>query len=476
MRQIVSTIVLTAILLLSACTRATPPVAQKARLATQEAAPLTPFTPQSKVPPWPTPTPRPTPTPTPYCRPDDASTSLSASATTLEEGQVVSVTIKFANGDSSGVRLGQIRYSLGVQPPNIFTSNNLGPVEHPGSLEPGQSDETEFILRAAMPGRATLTGSTSFEIHPMDYSWGSWSGCHSGPLEIVVTPNTDKVINVYDDLYVRDGYSYPAITIAVASEDVWVGFGQAGGGVWRYDGEEWEAFTQAEGLPISDNVQVLRVAPNGSVWAGAGCQLARFADGVWEKMADCKELRGKVMDIVFTPDGATWVASALELSRFDGQTWTFYGKLAHYLAVGPDGTLWIVGWKGRQDSQYVSSFDGTDWMMYNKADLLGHGVGRIAVTPDGDVWGTTGKHGGIRYDGQTWRRTTYMEGLPSNEIRELVVGPDGVLWATWNEGLATFDGHRWAAHKAGLGGSTLALGPDGTIWLGTANGVVHLRP
>ena len=188
MRHIVSAIVLTALLLLSACTRATPPVAEKARLATQVAAPLTPFTPQPAVTPWPTPTPRPTPTPTPYCRPDDASVSLSASATTLEAGQVVSVTIKFANGDSSGVRLGQIWYSLGVQPPNIFTSNNLGPVEHPGSLEPGQSDETEFILRAAMPGRATLTGSTSFEIHTLDYSFGSWSGCDSEPLGIVITP------------------------------------------------------------------------------------------------------------------------------------------------------------------------------------------------------------------------------------------------------------------------------------------------
>ena len=366
MQHIVLAIVLTALLLLSACTKATPPVAEKARLATQVAAPLTPFTPHPEVTPWPTPTPRPTPAPRPYCRPGDASVNL--------------------------------------------------------------------------------------------------------------TPNTDKVISVYDDLYIRDGYSYPATTIAVASEDVWVGFGQAGGGVWRYDGEEWEVFTQAEGLPISDNVQVLRVAPDGSVWAGAGCQLARFADGVWEKMADCEKLRGKVIDIVFTPDGATWVASALELSRFDGQTWTFYGKLAHYLAVGSDGTLWMVGWEGRQDSQYVSSFDGTDWMMYNQADLLGHGVGRIAVTPDDDVWGTTGKHGMVRYDGQTWRQTTDIEGLPSNEIRELVVGPEGVLWAMWNEGLATFDGHRWAVHEARLGGSTLALGPDGTIWLGTANGVVHLRP
>jgi len=73
----------------------------------------------------------------------------------------------------------------------VLTSDDLGPVDHPLTLEPGQSAEAEFVLRATTPGRATLTGSTSFEIHALDYSWGSRSGCRSWPPEIVVTPATD---------------------------------------------------------------------------------------------------------------------------------------------------------------------------------------------------------------------------------------------------------------------------------------------
>ncbi|MDY6877100.1 MAG: hypothetical protein SWK90_12990 [Chloroflexota bacterium] len=130
-------------------------------------------------------------TPAPYCRPNDASVDVSASPTTLEVGQTVSVTVTLTNGDTTDVKLGLIQYSLAVHPSNVLTSDNLGPVEHPLSLEPGQSDETGFVLRAATPGRATLTGSTSFEIHALDYSWGSWSGCHSWPLEIVVMPAAD---------------------------------------------------------------------------------------------------------------------------------------------------------------------------------------------------------------------------------------------------------------------------------------------
>lgn len=152
-----------------------------AYLATQVAAPITPAS-------DPTGTPEPDGTPTPYCRPSESSVSLYASATTLEVGQFVSVTVTLVNGDATDVGLGNVQYLLRVQPSDILTSNNLGPVVHPLSLEPGQSDEVEFVLQAAMPGRAMLTGLTDFEIHAMDYSWGSWSGCQSWPLEIVVTP------------------------------------------------------------------------------------------------------------------------------------------------------------------------------------------------------------------------------------------------------------------------------------------------
>ena len=434
-------------------------------------------TPYPVATPWPTLTPMLSSTPTPYCTPSDASVSLSASSTTLEVGQAVSVTVTLVNG-ASNAKLGLIQYSLNVQPHDVLNSDDLGPVEHRLSLEPGQSDAVKFVLRAAAPGRVTLTGSTSFETHALDYSWGSWSGCQSRPLEIVVRPNADKIIGVYDDLHGREGHAYPATTIAVAEASVWVGFGSSpgvGGGVWRYNGEKWEAFTQADGFPISDDVQVLRAAPDGSVWAGAGCQVARFAVGLWARIADCETLKGNVTDIVFTPDGATWVASAMELSRFDGQTWTSYSKLAHDLAVGPDGALWVSGWEGLQTSYYVARFDDADWTTYYAMDLLGHGVGYIAVTPDGDVWGDAREHGIVRYDGETWRYTD-AEGFQASESRELVVGPDGVLWAVSYEGLAYLDGDRWAMHEAGLGGSALAFGPDGTLWLGTPDGVLHLRP
>jgi hypothetical protein len=114
---------------------------------------------------------------TPYCRPREAAVELSASATTLAVGQAVSVTVTLTNGEESG-----------VQPQAALNLETLEPVEHRISLQPGGSDAAQFVLHAVAPGRMTLTGSTSFEMHALDFSWGSWSGCESSPLTIVVGP------------------------------------------------------------------------------------------------------------------------------------------------------------------------------------------------------------------------------------------------------------------------------------------------
>jgi hypothetical protein len=125
---------------------------------------------------------------TPYCRPSDAFVNLSASATTLKVDQAASVTVTLTNGNNSGVRLGLIQYTLQIQSPNSEPLETLGPVEHRLSIDPGQADQAEFTFQATSPGRLLLTGATSFEIHTLDYSYGSWSGCDSWPIEIVVKP------------------------------------------------------------------------------------------------------------------------------------------------------------------------------------------------------------------------------------------------------------------------------------------------
>jgi len=116
----------------------------------------------------------------------EASMTLHATATTLRVGQTVTVSIALVNGETSNVRLGQPQYMLYAHP-DVFSLGGMEPVERSMTLEPGQSDDIEFVLQATAPGRTMLMGTVGYEMHDLEYSWASWSGCNAEPLEITIT-------------------------------------------------------------------------------------------------------------------------------------------------------------------------------------------------------------------------------------------------------------------------------------------------
>jgi ligand-binding sensor domain-containing protein/two-component sensor histidine kinase len=78
------------------------------------------------------------------------------------------------------------------------------------------------------------------------------------------------------------------------------------------------------------------------------------------------------------------------------------------------------------------------------------------------------------YSHRLWR---IEDGLPQNRIRALCQTPDGYLWIGTAEGLARFDGVRFAIfdqsntptlHDDGI--LALTVGRDGTLWIGTEGG------
>jgi hypothetical protein len=270
-------------------------------------------------------------------------------------------------------------------------------------------------------------------------------------------------------------------TVAVTPDGaVWYGFGlrvwpaAGGGGVKRRFGGAVTHFGFDDGLP-DERVQLLKVAPDGVLWAGAGRYLATFNGRAWEVIQPvARYIDSAVVDITFTPDGAVWIASPFELVRFDGRSVTMYGQMVHALAVAPDGAIWAAGWEGLQDSAYVGRFDGLDWTTHNTIEAFQERVAKMAITPDGLVWGATGRHGVVRFDGESWREYTTADGLPSNAIVDIGVAPDGLLWAVTDYGVAYFDGSAWASVDDAPGWITaMAFAPDATIWFGTSTGTVE---
>jgi len=77
-----------------------------------------------------------------------------------------------------------------------------------------------------------------------------------------------------------------------------------------------------------------------------------------------------------------------------------------------------------------------------------------------------------------WRLYEEEHGVPAERLKDVTVGPDGMVWAASQTGLLGFDGRRWQIQRPG--GSGLASGAvhailvanDGRKWFGTSEGVL----
>ncbi len=184
--------------------------------------------------------------------------------------------------------------------------------------------------------------------------------------------------------------------IMVAPDDtLWFG---AIMGAYRFDGQNWTAYTELDGL-ASDNVAAVAVAPDGALWFVTDGGVSRYADGVWTTYTtDDGLVKGRVWDVEVAPDGVLWFGGDGGVSRFDGRAWTTY--------TAEDG-------------------------------LASNRVSTITATPDGMLWFGTDT-GASRFDGKTWTTYTTVDGLADNQVSAIVLGPDGVVWFATNGGVVRY--------------------------------------
>jgi Tol biopolymer transport system component/streptogramin lyase len=278
--------------------------------------------------------------------------------------------------------------------------------------------------------------------------------------------------------------------IAVAPDGaLWVGTAGNAIELSRFDGKDWHTYTVDDGLYPHMYFDIA-VAHDGALWATTAWGAFRF-DGRTSTTYDNEA----VQLITVAPDGAVWIGSGRldtdrsSISRFDGDGWTKYYILDDIentgfdtIAVAFDGSVWMAGTESGDGGPIdrLVRFDGETWTQYTTADgLADDAVFSIAATSDGAVWFGTGDGGVSRFNGETW--TTYTEGLPRVDaeladpplapVTNLVVAPDGTLWAgTWF-GIARFDGESWTSYTTNNGLPSnrihlMAAVPDGTLWIG----------
>ncbi len=256
--------------------------------------------------------------------------------------------------------------------------------------------------------------------------------------------------------------------------------GTESNGLAMLDGDKWRQFTTRDGLP-DDRVIAVFEDGAGRIWASTGAGVAYLSNPAVGRF---QQLSGLGLVYAFEEDSnrVLWLGTDSGLYR-----WTqaagldpvpeLAGKRVNAILQAGDGMLWV----GTQADGLLRLANG-EWQgmadaTTGKPSFNGIVVNGIGETSDGSVWVGTYNDGLWRHQSGRWERMDAH--LASPKI--LALNAAGrFLWVGTRQGLAGHDGQTWQNYSGDVlpspGVLALAPGKDGTLWIGTMEGLVHYRP
>ena len=257
--------------------------------------------------------------------------------------------------------------------------------------------------------------------------------------------------------HLRPANDVQAMALDPRTGDVW-SVGIDGAARRSRDGALVKSYTEADGLEWSTGTD-LAVAPNGSVWAIVGGDLARLnADG----RSGSINVPVDADHVAVDRSGGVWVGGGSGVARL-GATCGWESPVRGY-PLGPkvsvtdmlaaaNGDVWVAyAPQGAPAGVAVRRADGR-WESFDSADGLRIELGPIpmlAERPDGQIWAL---YGTLKY---------------SNPLQRIVAFAD-VLGNTGRWTPASMDEVRLAADETGL--HSIAFDRAGRPWFGGTKGI-----
>ncbi len=279
--------------------------------------------------------------------------------------------------------------------------------------------------------------------------------------------------------------------------------GTSAGGLAMYDGARWTSFGPSNSGLSTNVVRAVVVDKDGLIWAGTdsgvysvtragavtGYSKASTNNGLGSN--DVRALAGRQSGSVL------WVGHADQgVSRFDssavtsdaGSGWDRFrpdnsslpSSMVRdlYMVTESPESLWFTTANG------VARYDRVDgaWTLHNTVNsgIVSNDVTAVAIDATGAFWFGTAT-AGVSYTKSraVWTTYTTVEGLGSNNVRDILVAADGVVWIATEGGVTRYVNGVFSnstVASAGLpSNSARALAEDkqGNLWVATDGGVAR---
>ncbi|MFL0685180.1 MAG: two-component regulator propeller domain-containing protein [Algoriphagus aquaeductus] len=278
-----------------------------------------------------------------------------------------------------------------------------------------------------------------------------------------------------------DGLALDGVNCAILDRRGHLWFGTNGGGLSRYDGNNFTNFTNAHGL-VNNTVRSIWEDKDGMLWIGTLSGLSLFDGHKFTNYTTSNGLPHQVIfDITEDNNGHIWMGTGGGgVVRFDREKFTAYTTadgLADdvVVAVGKDA-------KGRlyfgTNGGGFSIFDGSGFSNFNQTKgLAGDRVRSFGSDASGSMWiGTIGS-GVSRFDGTSFQNFTIEDGLADNIVRSIQEDRSGNIWFGTEHGVSRFDGKNFISYTRDQGLSAnavldIVMDDSGKLWFGTDGGGV----
>ena len=264
-------------------------------------------------------------------------------------------------------------------------------------------------------------------------------------------------------------------------------FGSMGGGVSRYNGENFTHFTEKEGLSHNMIFSIIEDR-KGNMWFGTyGGGISMYNGESFTHFTENEGLScNNVISIIEDHNGNIWFGTdGGGVSKYDGNSFTHFtqkeglcNNMIRSIMEDRNNNLWFGSSGGG-----ASMYDGKKFTHFTVKDgLCDNWVYSIIEDSKGNIWfGTFG--GGIsKYNGDTFTQFTEKEGLSNNEVISMLEDDNGNIWiGTFGGGMSMYDGETFTHYIEKEGSSnksvtSIAEDDNGNIWFGTwANGVYYYK-